>query len=233
MIILKTELKDTDKYIQYIQDTYDINVEKSLEIHVPTIDMEELNSLKWNIGLICGSSGSGKSTLLKEQFGNPSKPIYDERKAVISQFSSLTPEDVCDILESVGLSSVPVWLRKPHELSVGEKARLDLCWQIVNSLINEDSILKVDEFTSTINREVAKSLAFALQRYIRKKNKQAVISSCHFDIVEYLQPDWIFNLNKKVGDKVELEVLEYNGDKYKSYKTMNLDSQLTKEVNVH
>lgn len=231
MIILKTNLTETDKYIQYIQDLYDITISNHLEVHVPTIDLKELESIEWNIGLVCGGSGSGKSTILKQQFGMYSNPIYDNKKPIISQFPSLEPKQVCDIFDSVGLSSVPIWLRKPYELSVGEKARFDLAYQIIDA-ISRKTLLLVDEFSSTINREVAKSLAFGLQRYLRKNDLKAVISSCHFDIIEYLQPDWIFNLNKRIGDDVELEVLEYKGDKYKNYKSLNLDSQLTEEKKV-
>lgn len=226
-IQLRTNLDCYDKYIDYIQSTYDINIEKSLNIEIPLIDKNELNSFEWNIGLICGGSGSGKSTILKHQFSEPMIPTYNNDKPIISQFEELEPEEVCNVLESVGLSSVPVWLRKPSELSVGEKARLDLCWVLIKK--NENKILVFDEFTSTINREVAKSLAFALQRYVRKKNIKVVISSCHFDIIDFLQPDWIFNLNKRIDGEVELEHVEYTDSSYINYQSVNKDDILTKE----
>lgn len=229
-ITLQTNLTNIDKYVQFIQNTYDINIEQATSISIPLINADELNAIKWNIGLICGGSGTGKSTILKNQFNKPLVPKYDMTKPVISQFDKLEPEEVCNILESVGMSSVPVWLRKPQELSVGEKARLDLCWSLTNT--PKDNIIVIDEFTSTINREVAKSLSFALQRYIRNENLKIVISSCHFDIIEFLQPDWIFNLNKRSNDDVELEYIKYSDTSYTDYHNVNPKSILTSTYNI-
>ena len=202
-----------DKYCEYIFNNYDIQNRDITTTEVPLPsheDMEEMNSSHWNIMLICGKSGSGKSTILRE-IGNV-KPIeYDYNKAVISQFDGYTEEEVCDLLGGVGLSSVPTWLRKPQELSNGERARLDLCKAIYDA--GKGQIIYVDEFTSVVNRDVAKSMSHALQRYIRQKNLKIVIASCHFDIIEWLNPNYIFNLNHKdENGNVELEKIVYTDD---------------------
>lgn len=225
-VIFNIKVDSTDKYIDYIVHKYDLNLEELNQVVIPLVDKTELESFKWNIGLICGESGSGKSTTLETQFGKPIKPNYDEDKPVVCQFQNLEPENVCEILESVGLSSVPVWLRKPSNLSVGEKARLDLAWTLAN--VSENQLIIIDEFTSTINREVAKSLAFCLQRYVREHDIKVVISTCHFDMIEYLQPDWIYNLNKRNGDIVELERLVYL-DEYENYPNVNPDDVLSED----
>lgn len=202
-----------DKYCEYIFNNYDIQNRDITTTEVPLPsheDMEEMNSSHWNIMLICGKSGSGKSTILRE-IGNI-KPIeYDYNKAVISQFDGYTEEEVCDLLGGVGLSSVPTWLRKPQELSNGERARLDLCKAIYDA--GKGQIIYVDEFTSVVNRDVAKSMSHALQRYIRQKDLKIVIASCHFDIIEWLNPNYIFNLNHKdENGNVELEKIVYTDD---------------------
>ena len=202
-----------DKYCEYIFNNYDIQNRDITTTEVPLPsheDMEEMNSIHWNIMLICGKSGSGKSTILRE-IGNV-KPIeYDYNKAVISQFDGYTEEEVCDLLGGVGLSSVPTWLRKPQELSNGERARLDLCKAIYDA--GKGQIIYVDEFTSVVNRDVAKSMSHALQRYIRQKDLKIVIASCHFDIIEWLNPNYIFNLNHKdENGNVELEKIVYTDD---------------------
>ena len=207
-----------DNFTQYLYDNYDIQNRDITTTEVPLPsheDMEEMNSSHWNIMLICGKSGSGKSTILRE-IGNV-KPIeYDYNKAVISQFDGYTEEEVCDLLGGVGLSSVPTWLRKPQELSNGERARLDLCKAIYDA--GKGQIIYVDEFTSVVNRDVAKSMSHALQRYIRQKDLKIVIASCHFDIIEWLNPNYIFNLNHKdENGNVELEKIVYTDDaEYKS-----------------
>lgn len=211
-ILLESKIVN-DNFTQYLYDNYDIQNRDITTTEVPLPsheDMEEMNSSHWNIMLICGKSGSGKSTILRE-IGNV-KPIeYDYNKAVISQFDGYTEEEVCDLLGGVGLSSVPTWLRKPQELSNGERARLDLCKAIYDA--GKGQIIYVDEFTSVVNRDVAKSMSHALQRYIRQKDLKIVIASCHFDIIEWLNPNYIFNLNHKdENGNVELEKIVYTDD---------------------
>ena len=216
-ILLESKIVN-DNFTQYLYDNYDIQNRDITTTEVPLPsheDMEEMNSSHWNIMLICGKSGSGKSTILRE-IGNV-KPIeYDYNKAVISQFDGYTEEEVCDLLGGVGLSSVPTWLRKPQELSNGERARLDLCKAIYDA--GKGQIIYVDEFTSVVNRDVAKSMSHALQRYIRQNDLKIVIASCHFDIIEWLNPNYIFNLNHKdENGNVELEKIVYTDDaEYKS-----------------
>ena len=132
----------------------------------------------------------------------------------------MSESEVCDLLSSVGLSSVPVWMHKPNELSNGERARLDVCWVLANA--KEGETIFIDEYSSVVNRDCAKSLSFALQRYVRKKNLTIILASCHFDIIEWLNPDWVFNLNKQVDGECEIERLIYSGDEeYDTYRMMN------------
>jgi GNAT superfamily N-acetyltransferase len=54
----------------------------------------------------------------------------------------------------------------------------------------------IDEFTSVVDRTVAKAASLALNKYVRNKNiKNIIIATCHEDILEWLEPDWIFNTN--------------------------------------
>lgn len=92
---------------------------------------------------------------------------------------------------------MPIWLRKPNQLSNGEKARLDVCKSMYDAKVNGNQIVFIDEFTSVVNRDAAKSMSFALQRYARQNGIKLIISSCHFDIIDWLQPDYVFNLNHK------------------------------------
>ncbi len=220
-----------DNYTNYLTDKYDLQVTSEHKTIIPMIDENELNSFNWNIGLICGNSGSGKSTILRNLVNfKDIVPTYDMNKPIISQFPNLSEEEVCDLLSSVGLSSVPVWLHKPNELSNGERARLDICWLLANS---KDKTIFCDEFTSVVNRQCAQSLSFALQRYVRKNNLQIILASCHFDIIEWLNPDWIFNLNKQNNGNVEIEHLVYTDDNnYCTYDNTNKDNVLTKKYDV-
>lgn len=142
--------------------------------------------IKFGIGLIVGPSGSGKSTLLK-QFGTEGIVTWHSDKAICSHFA--TAEEAQSRLSAVGLNSIPTWMRPYHVLSTGEKFRADLARRLSNNAV-------VDEFTSVVDRNVAKSCSYALRRYCdQQKLNGMVLASCHYDIIEWLQPDWVFDTN--------------------------------------
>lgn len=223
-----------DNYTNFLYESYDIqDKEKTVtEVPIPSKeDMEEMNKDNWNILLICGKSGSGKSTILREIYGDV-KPIeYDHDKCVISQFPRLSEEEACDLLSSMGLASVPTWLRKPQELSNGERARLDIAKAIYDA---NGGIVVLDEYTSVVNRSAAKSMSFALQRYARQKGLKIIIASCHFDIIEWLQPDYVFNLeHRDENGEVEMEKMVYNDDtNYNVYQSPREIDILTEAIEI-
>lgn len=214
-----------DEYTEYVINKYDLCINGGgYSLDIPNIiGLEKLKS-DWNILCILGASGSGKSTLLK-RFGKEEQVSYDFSKSIISQFPSYSPSDVCEVFYAIGLSSVPLWLHKPNELSNGERARLDIAWQLLE---NHNEYILLDEFTSVVNRMTAKSMSFNLQRYVRNKNKKLILCSCHFDIIQWLQPDLVINLNKKINGDVLLENVLYSNE----YPMVEERLVLTKGVNV-
>lgn len=138
---------------------------------------------RFGIGLIVGPSGSGKSLLLK-QFGEEVNPKWNPKKAIVSHFAS--PTDALDRLMAVGLNSIPSWCRPFHILSIGEQFRANLARRLENNMV-------LDEFTSVVDRNVAKAASHSLRRYVDKKGLTGLIfASCHYDILEWLRPDWYF-----------------------------------------
>jgi len=140
----------------------------------------------YNIGVIYGTSGSGKTTLLG-QFGCPSVQVWDNNKSIISHFDS--PDDGINKLSAVGLNSIPSWYKSYDVLSNGERFRADLSRSIYSGAV-------VDEFSSVVDRNVAKASSMALSKYIKRNNiKNVVISTCHEDVLDWLEPDWVVNTN--------------------------------------
>lgn len=138
----------------------------------------------FNIGLIVGASGSGKSTLL-QNFGSEATHKWCRDKAIVSHFDSA--DDAVERLGAVGLNSIPSWMRPYHVLSTGERFRADLARRLRSNAV-------IDEFTSVVDRNVAKSCSRALSRYVKEKGlTNIVIASCHRDIAEWLEPDWVFD----------------------------------------
>lgn len=141
---------------------------------------------EFSIGLIVGASGTGKTTLLKE-FGEEETISWSNEKSIVSHFES--PQDGINRLSAVGLNSVPSWVRPYNVLSNGEKFRADLSRRIKDNAV-------IDEFTSVVDRNVAKATSTAISKYINKNNiKNVVFSTCHYDIIEWLEPDWVFDAN--------------------------------------
>tara|TARA_R110000822_G_scaffold300871_1_gene424440 strand:- start:43 stop:1197 length:1155 start_codon:yes stop_codon:yes gene_type:complete len=184
-IKLKSSIKN-DNYTNYVYEAFDIQDKEETEVSV-SYNLSDAKNFDWNIGVIYGSSGSGKTTILK-RIGELSKSNFDYEKPLISNFDWLEPKEATLLLTSMGLSSVPTWLRPFHLLSNGEQYRASLAYKVGKAKDNE--VVLVDEYTSVVDRDVAKAMSFALQKYIRKTNKRIILASCHYDIMEWLMPDW-------------------------------------------
>jgi ABC-type ATPase with predicted acetyltransferase domain len=98
-------------------------------------------------------------------------------------------DEITKAFNSVGFSSPPSWLKPYSVLSNGQKMRADLA----RAILEDNKLFVFDEFTSVVDREVAKIGSFAIQKAIRKTDKQFIAVGCHYDIEEWLLPDWVFN----------------------------------------
>ena len=195
MNITLTSKIQNDKYTEYVYDAFDIQNREETSVTIP-MDIDGLNSFEWNVGVIYGGSGSGKSTILKE-LGGIKTIEFDVDKPLISNFDWLEPEEASRVLTSIGLSSVPTWLRPFRLLSNGEQYRAYLAYLVASS--KEGETILVDEYTSVVDRDVAKAMSLALQKYIRREKKKVILASCHFDIMEWVMPDWIYTPLKGGG----------------------------------
>ena len=192
MEIKLTHPIQNDKYTQYVYDTFDIQNKEETIVTIP-MNIDGLSSFDWNIGVIYGSSGSGKSTILKH-LGGVKNIEFDTDKPLISNFDWLEPDEAGKILTSIGLSSIPTWLRPFHLLSNGEQYRAELAYLVASA--KDGDVILIDEYTSVVDRDVAKAMSFALQKYIRRENKKIIVASCHNDIMEWLMPDWTVSPQK-------------------------------------
>jgi len=175
-----------DEYTNYVYETFDIQNRDETEVEIP-FDISNVNDFKWNIGVVYGSSGCGKTTILKN-IGKLTESNFDYEKPLISNFDWLDPKEATMLLTSMGLSSVPTWLRPFRLLSNGEQYRAELAYKVGKA--KDGEMVLIDEYTSVVNRDVAKSMSYSLQKYIRKNNKKIILASCHYDIMEWLMPDW-------------------------------------------
>lgn len=148
----------------------------------------------WNIGLIVGPSGCGKSTVAREMFGEPhvggKRQFTWQGDSVIDDFpKDKTMEQIAEVCQAVGFNTIPAWLRPYEVLSTGEKFRVDVARLMLET--PEDETLVVDEFTSVVDRQVAQVASYAIGKAVRNANRKLVAVGCHYDVIEWLRPDWV------------------------------------------
>lgn len=146
---------------------------------------------EWNVGLIVGKSGTGKTTIAKELF--PESYItefkYNNNSIIDNMPEDCSVSEITSVFNSVGFSSPPSWLKPYSVLSNGQKMRVDLA----KAILSNDNLFVFDEFTSVVDRQVAKIGSFAMQKAIRKTDKKFIAVTCHNDVEDWLLPDWIFD----------------------------------------
>lgn len=202
-IIRKSEIKETFR-TRSAMDTYDMQLSKVVEHFTGDLDLPE----KWNIGLIVGRSGTGKTTIAKELFGNKviERFEYTHESILDDMPKDASIQDILQTLSSVGFSSPPSWLKSYDVLSNGEKMRCDLA----RAILNKKDLIVFDEYTSVVDRNIAKIGSLALQKAIRKKNKKFIAVTCHYDVQEWLMPDWVFNTNDMRFRVLDAEIEKKN-----------------------
>lgn len=207
---------------QKAANSLDIDVEKKL-IHNLKVSADVESD--FSIGLIIGASGSGKTTLAKQIYGQQCfNTVLDESKPIIDQFPQDWSYDQCaEALNGIGLTQVVCWIRPVATLSNGQKARAEAALALAYG-----EIKIIDEWTSVVDRTVAKVMSHCVQKHARKNKKRVVLVSCHYDVIEWLQPDWIIDCNTQTyenrrslqqvrNEKLEFTVKECSRESWKYF----------------
>lgn len=216
-IIKKCAPKKTFRVASVI-GTYDLENNAVEEHFCGNIDLPD----KWQIGLIVGASGTGKTTIARELF--PKAYIerfeYTHESLLDDMPENRSMLEITRALTNVGFASVPSWLKSYAVLSNGEKMRCDLA----RAILSDEDLFVFDEFTSVVDRNVAKIGSFAMQKAIRRTNKQFIAVTCHYDVEDWLCPDWVFDTDsmtfrvcegqKKNRPKCELRIYETKEKEY-------------------
>lgn len=147
----------------------------------------------WKVGVVVGPSGSGKTSIGRSAWGAEAfyTPKWPENEPIIDAIAKGGDFDaVTGALAAVGLGNVPSWLRPYSVLSNGEKFRADMARLVTEA----PPRAIVDEFTSVVDRQIAKigALAFA-KAWRRTKGSQVILLTPHYDVLDWLEPDWIFD----------------------------------------
>lgn len=188
-IIREIHIQRTGRVIQ-LEGLFDVPVnEKSRETWTISFDLPE----NWNVGAVVGPSGSGKTIIINELFRDHiiSGYSWSDEKSVVDDFpSDMSIKDICRLLSSVGFSSPPLWLRPFRVLSNGEQFRVTLA----RGLAENKELSVFDEFTSVVDRTVAQIGSAAVSKTVRRLGQKFIAVTCHYDVLEWLQPDWVLDL---------------------------------------
>lgn len=169
-------------------------------------DLRPLLDEPFAIGVVVGSSGSGKTQALIAagydpvameggedcgvNYWHPAFCLLDHFVSASSAIQAFT---------AAGLNSVPQWFKPYHMLSNGEQYRATLARRLYFATLHK-KILFIDEFTSTVDRTVARSLCESLNRHALTYPR-LVVSTCHHDVLQWLRWDWMVDTDTNTASR--------------------------------
>lgn len=165
----------------------------------------ELEINQGDVVYITGQSGSGKSVLLRQLVEKleKKKTVVDIEQMVLPEEPLVdqvgeTTKEALELLSRVGLNDAYLFIRKPSELSDGQRYRLRLA-----HLMNvKADVWVADEFGAVLDRVTAKIVAFSMQKYARNLGKTLLVATTHVDLGDELGPS--LTVQKRFREKVEV-----------------------------
>jgi ABC-type iron transport system FetAB ATPase subunit len=182
--VVETTLTRTPR-VKQLEGVFDVPAQEKLS-HAWKFNVG-FDERDWNIGLIVGPSGAGKSSIAKKLFGELSELAWPSGSVIDDFDQKLGIKEIAAVCSAVGFNTIPSWMKPYNVLSTGERFRVELARRMLEG---SDPIV-IDEFTSVVDRQVAHIGCHAVQKYVRRNNRKFVGVTCHYDVVEWLQPDWV------------------------------------------
>lgn len=149
-----------------------------------------------DVVLFVGPSGSGKSTLLRALAAQlceahrviDSGAIDLGDHALVDELPIRVDEGL-DLLAACGLGEARLMLRSAAELSEGQRYRFRLARAV--SEADGNGWVVADEFTATLDRVLAKVVAFGVRRLADRQGCGFLLATTHEDVIADLAPDVI------------------------------------------
>lgn len=175
-----------------VSGMFDLPVEAKATVTIDAVLPVE--DQPWQVGLVVGPSGSGKSSIARHLWPDHLSAgfVWSPDRALIDDFPDrLGIRDVVGLLTAVGLGSPPAWIRPHATLSNGEAFRADVARALAEA--GDDGLVVIDEFTSVVDRQVAQFASHTVQKTVRHGRARLVAVTCHYDVIDWLQPDWVLD----------------------------------------
>ena len=125
-------------------------------------------------------------------------PNNNRGSSFIDDFDErLSVSDISKACSAVGFNTIPAWVRPFHVLSNGEKFRVSMGRLMAEAGLDAPAVdagemadvMVCDEFTSVVDRQVARIGSHAVQKMVRRAERRFVAVTCHHDVEDWLQPD--------------------------------------------
>lgn len=169
-------------------------------------DNQPLDIEQGDVVYVTGQSGAGKSTVLRELESQMTHagmavvnidevPLLD--MPLIDQIGANTTEAL-NLLSVAGLNDAYLFIRKPAELSDGQRYRFRLAKLIESGA----KVWVADEFLAVLDRTTAKVLAFNLQKVARQRGATLIVATTHTDMVADLAPT--LYIEKRYREKIRI-----------------------------
>jgi ABC-type ATPase with predicted acetyltransferase domain len=160
---------------------------------------------------ITGQSGSGKSLLLRDlerQMGERGMSVMNLDNVVLQPDLPLIDQigkntnDALRLLSIAGLNDAYLFIRKPGELSDGQRYR----FRLAKAIESEADVWVADEFMAVLDRTAAKVIAYSIQKTARKLGTTVIVATTHTDMVKDLSPN--LYIDKRYREKLEVEIMK-------------------------
>lgn len=185
-----------------VHEEYGIGMSRETVVVVDSLDLEIEPG---KIVLVTGPSGGGKSSVVREvkkrlpSVFDAEAATLDDARSVIDQFDC-SFEKAQEFLAQAGLSEAFLFLRRPGELSEGQRYRL----RFALALASGAEVIAADEFASMLDRETAALLGRRVRRFADSTNVAFVLATAHDDAAGPLEPD--VHIIKGLGSDVEVRL---------------------------
>ena len=173
-------------------------------------DNLELDIERGDVVYVTGQSGSGKSVVLRElqrlmadagqRVASIDDFVFADDTNVIDQLWKTT-SDALGLLSMAGLNDAYLFVRKPSEMSDGQKYRL----KIAKLIESGADVWVADEFGAVLDRVTAQVVASNLQRAARAVGATVIVATTHEDLKNALRPSVQITKHYKERVKVDYE----------------------------
>lgn len=160
--------------------------------HVIAADLE-LPIRPGDVVCFTGASGSGKSSLMRTAANllaeeDHQTVIHLDKlelgERILIEALDLPVAEAMGILAACGLSEARLLLRTPRELSDGQRYR----FRLALAVSKKPNWVVADEFSATLDRTLAKVVAFNLRRLADRTGTGFLLATTHEDILPDLAP---------------------------------------------